>query len=250
VNPSISCYPTPAKVKAARICELFAEGVKAAGGSAQVCAGAPQGLESGAAVFYGVTPETQHLWQQAQAEGRDWYYIDNSYFDKTRGIYYRITRNAVQKRGIDQSGGHRRAALGIRVQPMRTGGEHVVVCLQSPQFMKTVAGIAPEQWFDSLREQLKSHAALPIVLRGWSGNKAVQASTLAKDLKQAALLATWSSTAAVEALIAGVPVQVSEQSAAWGIKPEQRDCWIDTLADNQWTLEEIKNGTAWRQLNA
>jgi len=245
----VTCYATPAKVKAARICEWFAEGVKAAGGSARVYPGIPDQLEAGAAVFYGVTPATAHLWRQAKAEGRDWYYIDNSYFDKTRGTHYRITRNAVQFKGIAQSRGSRRAALGIRVQPMR-GGERVVVCLQSPEFMKTVAGITQPEWFDSLREQLKSHAGLPMVLRGWNGNKAQQMATLADDLKHAALLATWSSTAAVEALIAGVPVLCSEQCAAHGIKPEQRDCWVDSLADNQWTIDEIRDGTAWKALNA
>lgn len=244
----ISCYATPGKVKAVRLCELFAQGVNAAGGSARLSPGVPQKLAPGAAAFYGVTPETRHLWRQAVREQRDWFYIDNSYFDTTRGTSYRITRNAVQFKGIAPSDGARRAALGLTVQPMRDDGDHVVVCLQSPTFMQTVAGVDPRSWFDQIRVEV-AERGLMTRLRGWNGNKAVQAQTLAADLENAALLITWSSAAAVEALMAGVPVRVSEQSAAHGIAPEQRDAWLNTLADNQWTLREIGDGTAWRMLN-
>ena len=245
---TVTCYATPGKAKAERICIHFAAGVQAHGGKAQVMANPPAQLADGAAVFYGVTPETAHLWQQAIREGRDWFYIDNSYFDATRGTHYRITRNAVQFKGIRPSNGTRRAALGLTVGPMRSDGDHVVICLQSPQFMQTVAQVDHRAWFDQVRVEASKHQLLTR-LRGWNGNKAVQAATLAADLQRAALLVTWSSAAAIEAYRAGVPVHVSEQSAAHGIGPDDRDAWLNTLADNQWTLDEIRNGTAWRMLN-
>lgn len=244
---TICCYATPGKAKAERICVAFAAGVKAAGRQAQVFADPPAQLADGAAVFYGVVPETRHLWQQAIRERRDWYYIDNSYFDATRGTHYRVTRNRLQFPGIAPSDGTRRAALGLTVQPMRAGGDHIVICLQSPVFMKTVAQVDHRSWFDQVRVEVSRHQLLTR-LRGWNGNKASQAATLAADLKNAALLVTWSSAAAIEAYRAGVPVHVSEQSAAWGIQAQERDAWLNTLADNQWTLDEMANGTAWRML--
>lgn len=253
MNLSVTCYPTPGKAKAVHLCDLFARGVRAAGGAAVLSNGVPDRLGEGAAVFYGVTPQTAHLWEQAKAEGRDWYYIDNSYFDATRGTHYRITKNALQKRGVEPSDGRRRADLRIATRPTRplADGDHIVVCLQSPLFMRTVAGITQDRWFEQLRERLKACAAMPIRLRGWNGNKKQQMATLQNDLKRAAVLATWSSAAAIEARIAGVPTVIcSEQCAAHGITPMIRDSWIDTLADNQWTLAEIRDGVAWRALRA
>lgn len=241
----ITCYATPGKAKADRICRQFAAGVQACGDRAMVVSQAPAQLLDGAAVFYGVVPETAHLWQQAQREGRDWYYIDNSYFDVSRGTHYRITRNAVQFKGIAPSDGKRRAALGLSVSPMRASGDHVVICLQSPGFMKTVAGIDQQAWFDSIRATVTERQLLTR-LRGWTGDKGRQMATLQADLQRAALLVTWSSAAAIEAYRIGVPVHVSEQSAAHGIRPEDRGAWLDGLSDQQWTADEMVNGQAWR----
>jgi hypothetical protein len=243
---TVTCYPTPGKVKAVRLCDEFAQGVRAAGGTAHLMNGVPAWLDPGVAVFYGVTPQTQHLWQQARAEGRDWYYIDNSYFDATRGTHYRITRNAIQHQGIAASDGKRFAELGITVKPWRSGGEHVVMCLQSPVFMKTVAGIDQARWFDEIRDIVGNKQ---IRIRGWNGNKKQQTDTLHADLERAALLVTWSSAAAVTALLEGIPVLCGEQSAAFGVEVSQRQAWANSLADHQWTLAEIRDGTAWRALN-
>lgn len=246
MSHSVTCYPTPGKIKASRICDEFMRGVRAAGDTARCFPGTPTWLEPGAAVFYGVTPETQHLWQQAKAEGRDWYYIDNSYFDAARGTHYRITRNAIQHQGITASDGKRFAELGISIKPWREGGEHVVMCLQSPVFMKTVAGIDQARWFDEIRDSVINKQ---IRIRGWSGNKKQQMDTLPADLERAAMLVTWSSAAAITALLEGIPVLCGEQCAAFGIVFAERKAWANSLADHQWTLAEIRDGTAWKALS-
>lgn len=209
----------------------------------------PSQLEPGAAVFYGVTPETAHLWRQAVAEGRDWYYIDNSYFDASRGTYYRITRNRLQHDGRGASNGTRFEALGVPVRPWRDGcGHQIVVCLQSPMFMETVAGVHPREWQKTVQQVIAARPELRVVVRDWHADKKLAAATLDNDLRDAALLLTWGSAAAVEALLAGVPVHVGPQSAAYGIAPPFRRAWANVLADNQWTVDEIRNGTAWRDL--
>jgi hypothetical protein len=32
-------------------------------------------------------------------------------------------------------------------------------------------------------------------------------------------------------------------------RPEDRERWAGVLADNQWSVPEIRNGTAWKALN-
>lgn len=247
----LTCYATPGKAKALRLLDEFARGVNAAGGSATLHYGPlPDRLKPGAAAFYGVTQTTRHLWEQARAEGRDWYYIDNSYFDVSRGTSFRVTKNRVQHSGQGQSNGERRRALGVTVQPWRHGdGKHTVICLQSDLHMKVVMGTDPVFWLRCALERARSHA-MPSRVRHWDANKTRQMATLGADLKHAAVLITHSSAAAVEALLAGVAVDCSAECAAYGVQPSRREAWADVLADNQWTLAELADGTAWKALNA
>ncbi len=239
--PSVTCYPIPGKPKARLLCEAFAAGVKAAGGSAHVCTEPPAALQPGAAVFYGVRPAVAHLWAQAKAEGRDWFYIDNSYFDAVRGGQFRVTKNSLQHTGMGRSDGNRFAALNVRVKPMRSGGDYVLLCAQSDEFMEVVAG--DRGWTERLTENLR-RAHGDVVVRF----KHTQRS-LAHDLARAGLVATWSSAAAVEGLLAGVPVLCAPECCATYAGAD-RKAWASVLADNQWTLDEISKGIAWAALNA
>jgi hypothetical protein len=75
-------------------------------------------------------------------------------------------------------------------------------------------------------------------------------------------LVTWSSAAANEALLAGVPVFVAGDCAASKmglsdftkiespIYPPGRAAWAAALAGQQWSLEEFRSGVAWRTLQA
>ena len=78
---------------------------------------------------------------------------------------------------------------------------------------------------------------------------------LSEDLAGAAYCVIYSSTTAVESVLAGVPaVVMSKGSVAWPmtshdlrnpiITPERMH-WCHDLAWRQWSLEELANGTAW-----
>jgi hypothetical protein len=79
--------------------------------------------------------------------------------------------------------------------------------------------------------------------------------TLAVDLAGAALAVTWSSTAAIEAVIEGVPTYAFNRNAitapvtrpSFLYKPYYGDrlAWARSLAFRQWTLAELANGSAW-----
>lgn len=254
MSPSVVCYPTPLKDKSRLLCEDFAAG----------CGGTVASriaLQPGAAFFYGVTDATLGVWRAARAEGRDWYYCDNAYFDVARERYFRITRNAFQLSGPAEPDNARFEALypWSRMKPWRKTGRHIVVCETSAWFME-LCGYGPHWLTDTLGE-LARHTDRPVRLRRWLGNKVAQAASLQADLDGAWALVTHCSAAANEAVLAGIPVFVTGESAAapmasgplsnieHPLTPAGRREWAAGLASNQWTQAEIRNGTAWRSLN-
>lgn len=236
----IRAYPVPGKQKSIDLCAAFIEGApKSAKGS----------------VFYGVNQSNMREFIAAKATGEPWFYIDNSYFDKTRvGMYlkqsgcFRITKNAFQIRATKHtSDGERFAALGIVLQPWRADRSGYVLAIQqSPTFMTDIAGDL--NWLANHIEIAVSHGGT-VKLRRWSPAKPDIMKTLATDMTGASIVLTHSSAAAVEALIASVPVWVSQMSAVFGVEPEKRMGALGVLADNQFDLNEIRNGKAWQWLN-
>jgi hypothetical protein len=252
-------YPQPNKRKAQTICDAFVQGVRRCGGEAKVTDGIPQRLEDGAAFFYGVRPGWVHLWDQAKAEKRTWVYCDNSYWDSCREKYFRITRNALQCDGLQMcqsgDGAQRFKALGITVRDWQRGGGHIVVCPNTEEFMATVGGVSGD-WVAQVTTELRHFTDRTLRVR-WKGDER----PLAFDLAGAHALVTHMSCAAVEALVAGVPVFCTGRCAArWmgssdlsmietPYYPERRQEFMEVLAENQWTVEEMKSGTAWSDLN-
>lgn len=249
----ITAYPMFGKSKSLEICRAFVAGC---GG---IVAKDARQLLDGPAFFYGVNESNLHLWRQAEKDlRRDYFYADNSYFDKSRQQYFRVTRNRLQHSGSGQSDGTRFAALGIPISPWKTDGTHIVVCPQSAAFMRDVVG-RPDDWLEVTLLTLRHVTSRPLLVRQWERDKTSLAATLAHDLERAYALVTWSSAAAVSALLAGVPVIVSDRCAAFRLSGSfqaieylprpTRETWAGVLADNQWTLNEMRSGEAWAKLN-
>lgn len=253
----VTAYPVAHKKKAFDICLAFIRGCGGQIGTK---------YRGGPSFFYGVDESNRAEWEQAlQNKERDpIFYADNSYFDSRRQVSFRVTKNALQHSGIGETDGARFAALGIEIKPWRLAGEHIVVCPQSDHFMKVLAGYdgdwgRPMTWGESVMGNLATQAR-PVRYRDWSPNKGQLASTLEQDLEGAHALVTWSSAAAVTAVLSGVPVVVQSNDCAarcmagdpWDFEnvgmPGDRLRWAGVLADNEWTLEELTNGTAWRAL--
>lgn len=233
----ITCYAQPEKDKSVRLIEAFAQGC----GASVASTWSPR-LGPGAAVFYGVREPWIHLWDQAKREGRDVYYMDNSYFDVARERQFRVTKNAIQHTGLGESDGKRFAALGVKVKPMRADGENVIVCPSSPEFMRIVA--KDPEWLDRVTAGMRErYGADRVIVRTKN-----DARPLLADLESAKLLVTWGSAAAVTALLEGVPVACAPECCA--THAGDRENWAAVLADNQWTEAEMRAGAAWRALNA
>lgn len=253
----VTGYVPKGKAKARVVCAAFVQGA----GGGVVRQPPPARLQPGAACFFGVTEATRHVWRQARLAGRDWYYLDNAYFDAARGRLFRAVRNRVQATGCEPPDWPRLAALGIRIAPWRKKGSHVVVVAQSQTYMTVVAGYRGCWWKDTVAA-LRRNTDREIRVRGWRANKMALAGSLADDLRDCWALVTWSSAAANEALLAGVPVFTSRSCAAsrMGLGdlsrietpayPKGRAAWAAALAGRQWSLDELRAGVAWRTLHA
>ncbi len=252
----VTCYPCRGKAKSVNICVAFAEAA-----SGQLVVDNTK-LEAGPVFFWGVDASNVNLWLQAKARG-DYYYGDNSYFDGTsRGEYFRITRNRLQHSGEGQTDGTRFIALDIPITVKRGSGSHIVVCPQSDYFMTNVIGYRGD-WLKQTVAELRDLTDREIRVREWNRDKAKAQATLAADLAGAHALVTWSSAAAVTAALAGVPPFVGGDCPARFVGNDDisyienphlgsaisRLQWAGVLADNQWTLEEIRTGVAWAALN-
>lgn len=214
--------------------------------------GAPAALAPGAAAFYDIRG-LEHLWRRAIDDGRRWYYLDNAYFDAARERFFRVGVEALQAmRGLERPDWTRWKALGLAVRPWQHGGAHIVVCRQSGEFLALQG--APG-WLGRTLAALEARTDRPIRVREKGDPR-----PLAADLAGAWALVTHSSAAAVEALLAGVPVFCDGPCVARTMgaddldriehprRPEGREIWAAALAGLQWTAEELADGTAWRRL--
>lgn len=249
---SLRLFPVPHKEKSKLICKAFAHGAPAS---------------AVGDVFFG-TEGVMVAWQAAQrraaAGGAPFWYLDNSFTDPQRQLYFRVTKNALQ---VDPTGktsdGTRFARLGITVKDWRHKPDgKIVVIPQSDDFMKSTLGRKGD-WLRETVDKLNAWGYGPrIRVRPWQRNKAQAYVELHKDLGDAALVVTWSSASAITALYEGIPA-ISESGAAHALtgpltqehvaQPlmpslEERTRFLQILADNQFTLEEFKNGVAWRWL--
>lgn len=264
-------YPVPGKEKSRLICRAFE-------------AGAPK--HATGSVFFG-TEGVMDAFQRAKSG--TWWYIDNAYFDRCRGTYFRVTKNALQVNPwipiermdivaqesleagkpsrhelMRPSTGERFRKLGIVIKPWRDNpAGKIIVCPQSDSFMKSTLG-RPGNWTLDTQLKLRGWGYGPErwLVRPWERNKTLAYQTLHEQLRGAALVVTWSSASAITALLEGVPA-ISESGAAHALtgglsaqhvlnprRPsiEERTRFCAVLADNQFTLDEFRDGTAWRWL--
>ena len=282
----VTTYPSKGKKKAAKICQVFADG---AGGR---CADPGcDSLYQGPAFFYGMTEHTLPLIDRCRREGRDWLYADNAYY-WGRGRYYRVTRNRLMHDGAhgvcDLERGQRLARdLGVEVKPWRTGGCHIVITTQSELFYSFRLGMSRDEWLADVTARIADHSDRPIEVC----HKPRPADMAPTDphsrafetmLADAWLLVTHSSSTALKALAEGVPVlwlgdppdygmcahmglrefahieQIGQpcesvDDAAAGMEaigqPYDRELFFAALLSQQWTLEEMQNGRAWADLS-
>lgn len=249
-------YLNPAKANNGTMLAAFAEGSGAEiTEKLELVPGRP-------AVFYGVDRQTLPLWREVMHTGHEYFYIDNGYFRSKwqGGDHFRITRNAPQCSGLGESTGERWRALDLQIQPWRRIGTHVLIACQSDFWHERHGQNSAVQFAQGVYDALGKVTQRKVVIR----QKPMKGRTeppLLQALNDCWAVVTHSSMVALEAILCGVPAFVTAPSALSPVAfsgvaeiespfyPEDREGWAASLADNQWTMREIRDGTAWRALN-
>jgi hypothetical protein len=201
------------------------------------------------------TPPLWPLLRTARAVGRDVYFGDHGYFGRHK--FFRITQHAMQHDGTGDATPDRFHVFQRPVQPWRKSGRYILVCPNSAVYFG-LHGLNVEEWLIDVRQQLAKHTDREVKIR-WK----VTAEPIATDLEDAWAVVVFSSAAAIDALIAGVPCFTLAPFAAtvrMGLSdlarieapfyPDDREPFLWTLANNQWTIREICAGMAWDGLQA
>lgn len=248
---TVGVYVSPGERTSPRWCGAFARGSKGV-------IWRDARIHPGPVALFG-SPRLKHILDQARAEKRTWFYGDHAYF--ARWKFYRVTRNAFQHtgEGIVPGWAHDRfRRLNLQIKPWRRRGNFVLICPPDQKFA-AFHGMDAKKWLDDATAGIRKHTKLPIRIRE---RGAQTASSLLSALNNCHCLVTHESNAAVEAIMAGTPAIVTGKCAAYAVAghsfeeitnpptPADRERWAAVLAANQWTLNEIQSGVAWRALGA
>jgi len=213
---------------------------------------------------YGMWRVQMELVRKFRRDGRPFWYIDNGWFRNIgeREIerrWYRVTRNGMAPRLLPGRTMDRAGMFHVKIQPWRTGGRHVLVCLPYNQEFAKGFGVDYSQWLTGLQRLLPTITDRPIKWRE-KPRDVTKIQPLAVALQDAWCLVTHSSNAAVEAALMGVPVFCEPTCGAAmvgcadftkiedPVRPDNREEWIASLMWQQFSLAEFRSGLAWKTL--
>lgn len=237
--------------------------------------------ETEVAVVFGVKGRSRQILDDHRAMGRATLFLDKGY-TRERGegghtLYSRVSVNAAsplaymmrEKRTSD-----RWKRLGLKLEPRRENGGHVLIATSSQKYCefhklgdanthaaKLVAQVrkqTPRQIV--YRPKPSFHDAEPLGGVAMSGAH----QTIWDALRGCHCVVTHGATAAMEAVIVGVPAIVLGDGIAkpvagdaidqvetppW-VGDEERFRWACAVAYCQWTGDELRSGEAWGHLKA
>ena len=200
-----------------------------------------------------------------QDASRDFYYIDTGYFGNGKNkLYHRITRNDVQNFGpiIDRPHDRLRRT-GVLLNKFRRTGNRILLAPPSQKLLN-IYKIDLNVWMEQTIAEIKKHSDREIVIRYKQPRSVRVYDTMEMALSDNIYcLVTYSSVAAGEAILHGIPAITLGPNAAAAmcsqhlseienIKIPALDevaAWARHLSYCQFTELEMQNGTAWQILN-
>ena len=215
------------------------------------------------------------IMKQCWKDGRDFYYIDTGYFGNERTAsnpngwkyWHRIVKNDLQHGEIVPRPDDRFRKFNKKFMPWKKSGRKILVAAPDEKPCKFYE-TTQEQWIGSTVETIKKYTDRPVEVRH---RAAKRIDRIANDTLQSALdndvfaLVTFNSVAAVESVFHGIPVftlaptnaasPVGSQDLSQIDIPSYPDndklyAWACHLAYGQFHINEFKDGSAWRILNA
>jgi len=214
----------------------------------------------------GCTPALRPQIERWQATGRKWIYWDRGYLRRVfatwlprgsdlgvPGGYYRWHVGRAQMGAVRDRPSDRWLALRLadQVKPWNKNGKEIIVADTLPDYWNL---FSDPDWTKRTVEELKQYTDRPIIVRDKESKR-----PLYDELKNAHCLVAHGSIAAVESVVMGCPVFVSQLSAAALVGETdfarietptypERMSWLYSLAYCQFNENELVDGTLWRLL--
>lgn len=169
--------------------------------------------------------------------------------------------------------------LGLKLAPYRKTGSHVLIVGQKPDDA-SLRGCDIVEWMIDTVAEVRRHTERPIVVRAhpatlardfpkmkkaFGANKDVRldippTGTINDALRDCWVAVTYSSSAAINALLNGIPaISILPASMAWPVTDHdlsmvehptlhEREQWLYDLCYAQWSLDETARGLVWARL--
>ena len=215
----------------------------------------------GLGVFWGLANNNFNIIKQHQANSQPWIFTDMPYWgrwmpdsDKDQA-YWRIIPNALHCNSIGNFDNTRAKKIGVELRDWRTQGDYILVCPSSPTMERF---LGEENWLQRTLVELNKYTDRLIVVRQKPRNNttsgpAAATTPLEYDFKNAFAVVTLTSIVGVEAVCAGIPSFCHSLSPAapvsnWNLadieSPRRidRQNWVNTLANHQYTTSELRQG--------
>jgi len=232
--------------------------------------------------FWGLGSSNLQEIAQVKKKGEEWWMVDVGYItdqitryptpsiDKYDTTYFRIIKGGIHMNSGKPGDGSRHTKLlqqGIDAEfkGWNTGEcKHILLAPSSQTVTFFTSGISQEDFITQASEEIKIYTDRPITLRNKPRPNNEWWNTDIKDeLKDCHALVTNMSLSAVDAVLNKVPVVTHSNNVCYSLsgnvanienrtmKPrEDVTIWLRSVANNQFTLQEIEDGTAYKVLNA
>ena len=232
--------------------------------------------------FWGLGSNNLQEIAQVNEKGEEWWFIDVGYiteqitryptpsitdYDKT---YFRIIKGKIHTTMGDPGDGSRHKKLlqqGIDAEfkGWNTGEcKHILLTPSSQTVTFYTNNMSQEDWIKECSEQIKCYTNRPIIMRNKPRpNNEWWGTDIKDDLKDCHALVTNMSLSAVDAVLNKVPVVTHQNNVCYYVSgrledinerrmPAREDMtmWLRSVANNQFTLQEIEDGLAYEVLNA
>lgn len=208
------------------------------------------------------------LIHQCQKDNHTFYYMDSGYVGNYKSkanlygwkLWHRIVKNDVQHNEIIDRPDDRWKQLAYPIEN-RKQGKHILLVTPSEKPCKFY-GIDKDAWVNETVLTIKKYTDRPIIIRNKQPRQQRITRTIFEDLTNCHALVTYQSIAAVESVLFGVPAFTLAPTAADPVcdkdlslieQPTVQDKdkiykWACHLAYGQFHNDEMKNGSAYRQL--
>ncbi len=205
----------------------------------------------------------KRCWQ----DQRQFYYMDSGYLGNRPGpgnpngwkFWHRIVSNDLQHGAVIDRPADRLQRLNIKIRPRQNHCKDILIVAPDEKPC-TFYGITLEQWLKTTIDTIKQHTDRPIRMRQRPASRWDRKTQRPEDwLADVHAVVTFNSTAATEAVLAGVPVFVTAPANAarpvsnldlskietpWFPDSDQVHKWACHLAYGQFHTTELADGTA------